>query len=191
MIRPRTMGFLLLAVAAFVASCGTAEQLTLDEYAVQAVAIADGYVQESQDVSFQYQRKVEQLVGEIAASGSSTAIEEAVEVMRTETASFLALIDDAMARYIEAFDALEPPDDISEAHEAYVDVMASVHGSLPVMRDRVSDAGSLGDIEAALAGSAFADGQPLWTAACQALEQTVRDLGRGLDLKCERTEVAP
>lgn len=191
MIFGRTMSVLVLAVALLVVSCGATERLTLDEYADRAAEIADAYVQESQDVSFQYQREVEQLIGEIAASGSSTVIEEAVVVMRTETASFLALIDDAMARYIEAFGALEPPDEISGAHQAYVDVMASVHDALPAMRDSVANASSLGDIEAALAGSAFADGQPVWTASCLTLEQDVRDLGRGLDLKCERSEVAP
>lgn len=165
--------------------------MTIDEYADAAGAIADAYVTESQNASFTYQRDVERSVGEIAASGSTTAVEEAVAVMRTETTAFLGLIGDAMARYIDAIAELNPPPDIAEAHDAYVDVMTSVRAALPEMRDSVAAAESLGDIEAALAGSTFADGQPAWTASCLALEQTVRDLGRGLDLKCERTEVTP
>jgi hypothetical protein len=172
-------------------ACTGSEALTLDEYADAATEIAEAYVTESQDASFKYQRDVERLVGEIAASGSATTIEEAVTVMRTETTVFLGLIGDAMVRYIDAFDDLAPPPEVEDAHDAYVAVMVSVQSSLPSMRDSVAASQSLGDIESALAGSAFADGQPAWTASCLALEQTVRDVGRGMDLKCEPSAVAP
>lgn len=191
MITRSRLGLVLIWLVVFSTACSSGESLTLDEYAEAATAIADAYVTESQDASFTYQRDVERLVGQIAASGSVTALDEAVAVMRTETTTFLGLLGDAMDRYISAFAELDPPGAIEESHEAYVGVMTSVHSALPAMRDSVAASSSLGDIEAALAGSAFADGQPSWIASCLALEQATRDLGQGMDLKCERTEVTP
>lgn len=182
---------ILVVLALSAAACSGEAAMTVDDYAEAATAVSGDYVAESQELSFQYQLKVERRVEEIAESGSDAVLSEVVGVVRTETTTFLALLGDAIGRYLDVMEGLVPPDAVADAHVDYVAAMASAHRSLPEMRDAVAATESLEEVESALAGSRFADGQPVWLATCLALEGAVRDQGQGIDLKCEKAEVAP
>jgi hypothetical protein len=183
--------WLVVVIAVALAGCTTDDALTLDEYADQITVISAAYVEESQSLSLRYQGDVERKVGDLTSAGGATVLTDVVTFMSAGTAAYLALLDDAIERYVASMAALKPPTELADGHVLYVEVVASVHRSLPQMRDAIALSTSIGDIELALAGSAFADGQAVWTAACVSLEQEIRDLGRGADLKCVRTDVAP
>ena len=176
--------------AVSLAGCAGTSSLTLNGYADQMTIISELYVEESQSLSLRYQLDVERKVSELASRGGSAVITEAVILVSAETASYLALLDDAIDRYVVSMAALEPPSDLVDSHSSYVEVVSFVHRSLPAMRDAVASSQSMTDIELALAGSGFADGQAVWTAACVSLEQNIRDLGRSADLKCVKSDVA-
>lgn len=174
-----------------VVSCSSDASLPIDEYARQTSAAAAAYVKESQSISMRYQGDVERKVAEIAAGSSPTAIEEATAFVGEETVRYLAQLDDTIGRFREALSELEPPRDLVESHDRYVAVTGTVRDNLPILRSAVSEATSIDDIGKAIAGSGFADGQDVWVAACSTLEQRIRDLGYGADLKCAKSEVAP
>lgn len=176
----------LLSVAV---GCSTTPSLSVDDYADAAASATDAYVAESQQLSLTYHKKVEREVAAIVEAGADTAVEEATTLVRTETVMYLALLDDAIQRYVAAMDDLVPPAEIDEQHDAYVVIVESVQVTLPDMRDAVGESQSIPEIQAALRGSGFADGQSAWVATCQTLEQAVRDAGRGVDLKCLKRDV--
>lgn len=179
-----------VAVAVAVTGCSADDSLTVEAYSTEVTTIARVYVDESQSLSLRYQREVERQVGLIAAGGGASVVADAVAVVRSETVGYLALLDDAINRYVVSMSDVAPPRELVDDHESYVTIVSSVYASLPAMRDAVASSASIGDIEQALAGSGFADGQAVWTASCISLEQAIRDLGRGADLKCVRADVA-
>jgi hypothetical protein len=183
--------WLVVVSAVALAGCAGEDSLTLDEYADQITTISALYVEESQSLSLRYQRDVERKVGELTNAGGVALVTAAVILVSGETASYLALLDDAINRYVVSMSELNPPSELVDGHASYVEVVSSVHQSLPAMRDAVASSQSMTDIQLALAGSGFADGQAVWTAACVSLEQDIRDLGRGADLKCVKPAVAP
>ncbi|MEZ5175942.1 MAG: hypothetical protein R2823_07020 [Acidimicrobiia bacterium] len=180
-----------LVVAPMLVSCSGAERLTVETYAREAATLADTYVTETQGLSLRYQTTVQEGVRDLVEDQEQPDLDRATELVASQTAAYLALVDDAVGRYVAAMGSLEPPSALEETHHAYVDTIASVRAHLPALRDAISDAATLQDIERSLAGSAYADGQASWTAACQQLEQRIRDLGRGADLKCVKTERTP
>lgn len=183
------LGVVACVLAGFAVGCSTTPLLTVDEYADAASGATEAYVAESQQLSLTYQKKVEREVAAIVDAGADTAVTEATTLVRTETVMYLALLDDAILRYVAAMDELAPPETIEEAHDSYIVVVESVQVTLPGMREAVAEAKSIPEIQAALLGSGFSDGQAAWVATCGTLEQAVRDEGRGVDLKCVRREV--
>jgi hypothetical protein len=181
----------LAITAALVASACTQSAMSVESYADAMEAIADAYVSEAQGLSASYQRTVEDEVRAAIAEDPTGAQVRAVEIAGEATVSYLELLADAMDRFITSMDELRPPTGVEAAHDEFVGAVASVHGSLPDARDAVAGADSLSDIRLALTTSGFADGQLRWTAACTALEGSVRRQGAGLDLGCVRQEVAP
>jgi hypothetical protein len=174
----------LVVVVAVLGGCSS--PLSVDDYADQVGAAADGYVTESQALSASYQRTVEDGVRDIAASGDDDALAQAITLVRQQTVAYLAVLSDAMARYWEALDALDPPSAIEGAHDEYVAAIDVVLRAIPDTRAAVEAATDISSVQVALTTSGFADGQTRWTTACTALEQSVRDEGRGLDLGCTR-----
>ncbi len=187
------MRLAVIAITAMIclASCASDTALPIDEYAEQVSAAAAVYVAESQSNSLKYQGDVERKVAELAAAGAPTAIEEAAVFVREETVRYLTQLDGTIGRFRDALSELEPPSDLVVPHDGYVDVVGTVHDTLPALRSAVNGTTSIDGVGAVLAGSAFADGQAVWVAACSTLEQSIRDLGYGADLKCVRSEVAP
>lgn len=178
-----------LIVAVVLAGCTT--PMALEDYAAAAEGVTDAYVEESQALSFDYQSGVEDGVRAIVESGADDPSAEALDLVVASTVEYLALLSDAMRRYLVAIEALEPPDAVAAAHDAYVDAVDFVLGAIPDTRSAVEGAVDLDAVQLALTSSGFADGQLRWTATCTALEQAVRDEGRGIDLGCVRPEVAP
>lgn len=185
----RRLTHLLVAGALFAAGCSQAEQMPLDEYADAMTKATASYVLESQGISLRYQIAVEGQVEALVSSGVDADLDGAMVIVRSETANFLALVDDAMGRYHAGIAALARPTVVAELHDAYLDIIASVRSTLPASRDALGETTTFEQVLASLVGSGFADGQAAWTAACQSLESAIRDQGRGVDLKCVRDRI--
>ena len=103
------------------------------------------------------------------------------------TVEYLALLSDTIDRYLAALKDLSPPGEVAAAHEEYVAAIQASRNALPATRRAVEEAEDLAGVQLALTASGFADSQLRWTAACTSLEQSVRDAGRGIDLRCTRS----
>lgn len=176
-----TLAFLALLASA----CGE-PALTVQEYATAIEAGTDAYISEAQGLSLVFHQTVEDEIALLAAEGEGDLLVRATNVTKRETAQYLALLEDAMLRYVSALKLLRPPPTISEVHEAYVLAFASVQESMPETRDAVGSAEDLDGIQIAITGSGFSDGQLRLRTACVALETAVRAEGQGLDLGCTR-----
>lgn len=189
MTRGRTGTWIWVILVAVAAGCAATPEMSVAEYAEAAAETTAAYVAETQQLSYAYQQTVEREVEEIVASKADTAVEDATALVSTETVQYLALLDDAIVRYLAALNELAPPAPIEDAHGAYLEIVDSVRSTLPGMRDSVAAATSIEGIQAALVGAGFSDGQAAWVARCGVLEQAVRDQGRGIDLKCVRRDI--
>jgi len=129
---------------------------------------------------------VEDEIASLAAEGDGDVLARATNVTRRETVQYLALLEDAMLRYVSALELLRPPPTISEVHGAYELAIASVQESMPDTREAVGSAEDLDGIQIAITDSGFSDGQLRLRTACVALEIAVRAEGQGLDLGCTR-----
>lgn len=175
----------ILAGALLVAGCSSA--MTIDEYAAELSGIAEAYVVESQNLSYDYQSAVEDGVREIVEAGQDGTEATAIELVRSETVQYLAMLSDAMGRYLARLEALSPPDEVKDQHEAYVDAVRNVYEAIPEARDTVSEATSIDDVQVALTASGFADGQLRWTTTCVSLEEAVEAQGETVTLRCVRS----
>lgn len=162
-----------------------------DEYGSAVTATAETYVVESQNLSFDYQQSVEDGVREIIDSDASDTRTAAMDLVRTATVGYLALLEDAMRRYGSALRDLEPPGEVASAHESHIAAVLAVADAVPDARNEVATAPDLEGVQKALTASGFADGQLRWTATCTSLEQAIRDMGHGANLRCTRPVEAP
>lgn len=174
-----------MSLAVALSACA-APGLTVPEYVSAIQKATDVYIAESQTLSVTFHRTVEDEVTRIVEDGSDDALGEATDITKREMVLFLALLGDAMGRYIERLSEIRPPGEIEGEHSDYLDAVESVRGAMPSTRASVSLAPDLDGIEAALAGSAFQDGQLRLTSVCQSLEESVRAEGEGIDLGCTR-----
>jgi len=179
------LGVFVLSAAAVLGACGQ-QNLTVTEYADQMEMATDAYIAESQTLSQTFQDTVDVEVARIIERGSNDQINEVTDLTKREIVLYLALLEDAMSRYEIVLSDVDPPSDLTDAHSAYVDAFMSVRTALPETRRSIESAFHLDGIYGALAGSGFQDGQPRLTRTCQVLEQSVRSLGRGVDLGCAR-----
>jgi hypothetical protein len=161
------------------------------EYATELTDITDAYVVESQNLSYDYQSSVEDGVRDIVAAGGGDAQAQVSVLARSSTVQYLAMLGDVMDRYLQALDGLAVPSQLEDPHDEYVSAVRAVHTSLPATRSAVEEAADLEGMQSALSVSGLADGQLRWTATCVSLEESIRALGRGVDLRCVRTEVTP
>lgn len=184
----RRLGLIAAAVALVATACSN--PMPLDEYAELLTTTTDGYVVESQNLSYDYQKAVEDGAREIVASGADDAEEQVLILARQQTAQYLGLLSDAMLRYHAALSEMEPPGEVADAHGQFVDAVGAVLKALPAAKQGVEDAESLDEIQQALTASGFADGQFRWTATCSSLEQSIKDAGQAVNLRCVKpTEV--
>jgi hypothetical protein len=160
--------------------------MTFPEYASAIQDVTDVYISEAQTLSVTFHGTVEAEVARIVEEGSDDARGEATDVTKREMVLYLALLEDAMGRYMERLAEVRPPIDVSAQHSDYVDAIESVRGAMPSTRSSVASALHLDGIEAAVAASGFQDGQFRLTKTCQSLEESVRAAGVGIDLGCTR-----
>ncbi|MDJ0790969.1 MAG: hypothetical protein QNJ71_03645 [Acidimicrobiia bacterium] len=186
-VRVRRFTAMWILVAAVVSACGS--PTPIGEYADAMSASAEAYVVESQNLSFDYQSSVEDGVRDLVDRGVDDAEEQATELMRRSTVEYLALLLDAMGRYVAELEELDPPSDLRDEHTEYVASVRSVHGAIPQTQAAVGEAADLEAVQRAFVASAFSDGQPRWTATCAALEAAIVDGGATANLRCVRTEV--
>lgn len=146
----------------------------------------DDYVQESQSLSATFHSTVEDKITALAESGEGDVVALATAATRRETVQYLAVLEDAMIRYLEALGSISPPGNLVDAHDAYLEAIDAVRSSMPATRARVGEATDLTGIQTAITGSGFGDGQLRLRAACSSLEAAVRQEGHGVDLGCTR-----
>lgn len=176
--------FVLVAVIAALLAAACTPAPSLEDYIESMERHTDAYVDESQALSFEYQSAVEDGVRRIVAEGGADPTGEALTLVTTQTVQYLALLGDAMDRYHTAIAPLVPTSEVVADHDAYAAAVGFVVSTLAPTRAAVESATSISEVQLALGSSGFADGQLRWTATCSALEQTVRDQGRGIDLRC-------
>lgn len=184
-IRIRTVAtvFVLLSLLASACSIGS---LSTAEYASVLGERTDEYIQESQEVSETFHSTVEDRVKVLAESGEDDVVALATDMTRRETVQYLAVLEDAITRYVETLRSISPPGNLVDAHDAYVEAIDAVRFSMPATRARVGEASDLTGIQTAITGSGFSDGQLRLRAACSSLEAAVRQEGHGVDLGCSR-----
>jgi hypothetical protein len=182
---------IVVSLAIVLSSC-SGSSLTVAEYATELEDSTNGYILESQRVSTTFHSTVEDEVTRIAEAGEGDLLALATDVTSRETVLYLALLEDAMMRYVAVVEAIKPPLALVEPHAAYVRAIESVRSSMPATRTAVGDAATFDEIQVAIAQSGFSDGQIRLRAACVALETAVRAEGSGIDLGCTRPlEVDP
>ncbi len=182
---PRAV-FVMIGLLSVLAGSCAEPSLSVEEYATAIDVETDAYISEAQTLSIMYQRTVEDQIAVLAARGEEDLLSMAAAMTADETVQYLALLEDAMMRYLNALGTLKPPSLLAEGHDAYLRAITSVQSSMPATRDAVGSAGDLDAIRAAITGSGFSDGQLRLRATCSALESAVRAEGRGLDLGCAR-----
>lgn len=176
-------GAMLLAVA--LGAC-TTPPMTIEEYAGALNAATEDYVGESQTLSVAFHRAVEDQVAELAEAGQGNLIALATGVTSREMIQYLALLEDAMARYGEELDEMHPPADLNGPHDDYLVAIELIRIALLPTRVSVGEAHDLDGIQEAITSSGFADGQLRLQSSCLALEEAVRADGQGVDLGCTR-----
>lgn len=176
---------ILVLLAVVLASC-SGPSLTVAEYASELENSTNDYILESQRVSATFHSTVEDEVTRIAEAGEGDLLSLATDVTSRETVLYLALLEDAMMRYVAVLELIKPPSALVEPHSAYIRAIESVRSSMPTTRIAVGEASDLDDIQVAIARSGFSDGQIRLRAACAALEAAVRAEGSGIDLGCAR-----
>ncbi len=175
--------FSIIVAFAF-AGTGCSSAMSTEDYAAAMGKHVDAYVTESQNLSYDYQQGVIDEVTAAVSAGGEGAEAQAAEIMRRRTVAYLALLGDAIDRYLDSMDALSPPASVASEHDEYVAAIRASRHAMPATRDAVEGATSLSDVQLALTASGFADSQLRWTSACLVLEQAVRDAGWGLNLRC-------
>jgi hypothetical protein len=160
--------------------------MTVEAYADSLDVATDDYIGESQALSAAFHRTVEDQISELAAGGEGNLLALATGVTSRETVQYLALLEDAMTRYGEILDAMNPPSNLAKPHDDYVAAIESVRIAIPATRDNVGEAHDLVGIQEAITSSGFADGQLRLQSSCRALEDAVRAQGQGVDLGCTR-----
>jgi hypothetical protein len=177
---------MVLALLSLVAAACSLGSLSSADYAAVLGEHTDDYIQESQNLSVAFHSTVEDEIKVLAESGEGDVVALATDVTRQETAQYLAVLEDAMTRYVEALGSMSPPRGLVDAHDAYVEALDAVRSSMPETRARVGEATDLTGIQTAITGSGFSDGQLRLRAACSSLEAAVRQEGHGVDLGCTR-----
>ena len=184
------MRYVVVAAMVLLAGCAAAP-LSVDAYAQAMTRTSDGYVAESQAVSAQYQSSVVKDIKDMLATDQDDRERRAVEITSAGTVNYLTLVSDAMTRFLDVIEALDPPSEIAPRHAEFIDAVRSVRDAIPATRDAVVAARSIDGIRFALTASGFADGQNRWIATCTALEASLRAQGTGIALGCVRAGVTP
>ncbi len=187
--------FAVIVVAAVLAAgCGRGpEPMALEEYRDAVVAASTTHRGQVDAFQATFERELPLLIKrlerdlEVGDAGSEAAYARgALDETKNATANLLAKVGDADARYRDALDRLVPPTELADAHEALVGALDVAVAGLAGTLDAITKADSFPALDAALGGSVYTDAQPRVVAACETLQQQLRDLGLGGDLGCRR-----
>ena len=129
----------------------------------------------------------EELPAAIEALGREDAAafeREAVETTRRAMLAHLAGVGDADGRLRDALGAVEPPTAVATEHRAFLEALSVAVEGLPGLLEAVGGATSFEELDAAIAGSVYADAQPRILAGCRALEAALASKGVPADLHC-------
>ncbi|GMQ92937.1 MAG: hypothetical protein BMS9Abin12_0414 [Acidimicrobiia bacterium] len=176
----------VIAAVGIVVSACSGPALSPSAYAEVIERATDDYIERSQALSVAFQSTVEQEVALIVETDVEDPVAAAIDVTKREMVLYLALLEDAMGRYIEQLSQIAPPESLVQVHDDYVTAVQVVQRGMPETRASVESAFQLDGIEAAIAGSGLQDGQYRLAKTCMSLEAAVRAEGHGLDLGCTR-----
>ena len=99
----------MIALLAFLAGACSAEVSSSAEYATMLGNSTDDYIQEAQALSATFHSTVEDKIKVLAASGEGDVVVLATDVTMRETVQYLAVLEDAMTRYVEDLKSMPPP----------------------------------------------------------------------------------
>jgi outer membrane murein-binding lipoprotein Lpp len=175
------------AFAVIVASCA-GSGLSTDDYASTVEARAEAHANEIVDLVAGNTSELNVAVARLQRDFEGEALAEAaVDETARLAAALFAGIGDALDRYVQDLDALDPPSELETDHRAYVVALeASRSGIAPLLSD-LPAATTFDDIDRAIASSGFSDAQPRVVAACTTLERGIEARGPLVDLRCEAT----
>ncbi len=162
----------LLTLAALVAAaCGGDDELTVEEYFEQIQAIADDSDTRSEALDEEFER-----IEETAASN----------------AAVFAALSDLFPRLAQIFrdslsavEELEPPSEVEDGHEEFVEAFAGVVEVFEDVADRIGEVGSEAELDQFFESVGFEEGSARFERACFRLEGAALRNGINLDLDCE------
>lgn len=185
------IGFCALAFCALVAACGGPARLSADAYFAATADLTNAYNDETlaldetyqRDLSFEVKR-LERILDEDDPDSAARFAEAALQVTKEQTTKLLAGVADALTRYLEGLEGLEPPEDLVELHTQNLSTLDLAASALPALLDTVSGATGFGEIQAALAGSLFSDAQARIASDCRAWQAAAADRGVAVVFRC-------
>lgn len=172
------------------ASCGDG-RMGAGEYFAEVEQASAAYDQTTDEVFDLYRDIVADALRDFqtrtADADTTTLIDEMailLEVTVTEVTSAFEQTEQALAVFVAALGALEPPADVQEAHDTALGALQRSLDAIPALKTSFATVQSLDDISAAINGSAFGDTQPRVTGACLELQRLASEGGVTADLRC-------
>ena len=157
--------FGVVALAIGLASCkdGDGGGLTLDEYFTRL-----------QEIDQAAEQRFDEVDGQLGEP-------EDVEAVKDIFPDLLAVAED----FFTDIEALDPPEEARDAHDAAVAAGREVEDRLEALLDRTEDMQSLDEFFAATQDSALSAAEEAFSAACLDLEQIAASNNIDIDLSCE------
>jgi hypothetical protein len=187
-VRPLTA----IALVGLLVACGGPARLSADAYFTAAAELTNAYNEETlaldetyqRDLSFEVKR-LERILDDGEPDAEVRYAEGALTATKEHTTKLLAGVADSLTRYVDGLAELEPPEDLVELHTRNVTTLDLAATALPGLLDSVAGAGGFDQIQAALAGSVFADAQARIASDCRAWQAAAADRGVAVIFRCE------
>ena len=174
------------------AACGGPAPLTAQAYFGAAAELTNAYNDESRSLDEAYQRdlsfevkRLERILDEDDGDAAARFAAAALEATKDHTVKLLAGVADSLTRYVDGLAELEPPTDLAERHAQNLATLELAASALPNLLETVSNADDFDAIQAALAGSVFADAQGRISSDCRAWQAAAADRGVSVVFRCE------
>ena len=183
----------LTVLALVVSACGSTDVSPVEYFAEveDAVLALD---QADTDLAQQYQTQLAEGIDELQAGLDLTdpaQIEElagkAFELGVSATVSLLTARTVGLEQFVLRLRALQPPSGVSVEHEQALEAASAALDALPGAVDAVNSIGSIEELTAVLAGSAFGIAQTDLGEACRELQTIAVSADIDVDLVCARS----
>ncbi|MEN8235489.1 MAG: hypothetical protein ABFR89_11295 [Actinomycetota bacterium] len=174
----------LVALALIGTACSSS--MAIDEYAALIEDRAAAYADEHEDLGRRHLADLEAAIADLQDSmeGERLATAALDETAR-RSAKLFAGIGDALGRYIDELDEIEPPRSVSAEHVAYVEALKGSSEGIGPLISTLTEAVSFDEINRAFASSGYADSSLRVAAACLRLEEVLEGQDLDADLPCE------